>query len=301
MLPLLKLPPWFAGQIGVPGSSSPEGFRTAPQGEVFYVDPSHPLATDGNDGVDPNAPLDTWAAAYARVVSGRGDMIRVMPGSYPENIVVAKDFLTIDGILTGYGRPDLEGNAGVALRVHAQGFRMRNVRVAAAANNVAVSQQGNGFHYENCVFDGDGAPDFILSPEPLDDTWTASEGLLLNNLFRGGTIGLRFFNPGPPAGVGPTDVQVLANRFYNHSAGDIDDLDTLGSNDTTFLDSLIAGNFFLEVGAAFVYIKLDEGGNNTGLISANYFADVDVTNAQIVIPAGIIQAGNYDQAGLVVL
>jgi len=65
--PQIKLPPWFGGQLGIAGSANPEGLRMVPQGEVWYVDPSFPRASDGNDGADPRAPLSTIQEAIDRV------------------------------------------------------------------------------------------------------------------------------------------------------------------------------------------------------------------------------------------
>lgn len=299
-LPLLKLPPWFMGQLGVPGSASPEGLRIAPQGVVFYVDQNHPDASDSHDGVLPDHPLLTIQEAIDKMVTGRGDVARIMPGSYDEELVVNKDYITLDGILSGYGRPDVTGlGVGPALIVHGQGFVAQHIRFAADGNFPAVVQGGNGYLYTDCVFDGDGSDCLNLLPDLDDDSYTASEGQILGNLFRGGNFGLVFTNPGPgiEGGVGPTDVLVAGNRFYGQVTSAIDDVDTPGSNDTTFLDCVIAANFFVEVGAAYVYITLDAGGNNTGLICGNWFADADVLNTQVVIPAGIQYIGNYDGTG----
>lgn len=304
MMPLIRLKPFFPGQWGIAESDMPLGIRSRPMGIVLYVDPASATANDDNDGTDPEHPLETITEALSKCTSGNGDVIRVMPGTYSENLVVNKDFVTIEGCVEGgYARPDIEGNRDVALTVHAQGFVMKHCRIAAAVGEIGVIQQGNGYLYDDCVFDGDGAQDFQLLPDLDDDSYSASEGCIQNSLFRGGTKGLEFKNPGPgvEGGIGPTDVIIQGNRFYGNSAADIDDVDTAGSNDKTFTDSLIAGNFFMTVGAAVVYIDLSAGTLNSGLIGGNVFADADVTNAQIVIPAGVIQAGNYDTAGFVVL
>ena len=291
---LMKLNPWYPGQMGVHGSSSTEGIRLVPQGITLYVDPSHVDASDAHDGVDPNHPLVTITNALSKARDGAGDVIVVMPGSYVENIVVDKNYVTITGpIEGGYGRPDIEGVAGVALTVHAQGFVANHVRLAAANGQVGVVQQGNGYKYEDCVFDGDAETCLSLLPDLDDDSYTASEGAIVGSLFRGGLTGIMFTNPGPgvEGGVSPTDVQVLGNRFYNLTTNAIADT-YVGGNNTTFLDSLIAGNYFMDVSAAYVYITLNAGANNTGLISGNYIADDDLIAAQIVVPAGIILAGN---------
>ena len=62
-LPMIKYPIFFGGQMGVPGSDTPLGIRTAPQGIVYYVDGSHPDALDANDGTDPMEPKATIQSA----------------------------------------------------------------------------------------------------------------------------------------------------------------------------------------------------------------------------------------------
>jgi len=94
--PIYKLPPWFGGQMGVEGSIPPEGFRTEPQGVVYYVAPSHPDATDVSDGTDPRRPLATIQQAitlnnatinWANTPPYKGmNTIVIAPGQYDENL-----------------------------------------------------------------------------------------------------------------------------------------------------------------------------------------------------------------------
>jgi hypothetical protein len=94
--PQFKLPPWFGGQMGVPGSDTPLGFRMAPQGLVYFVDGSHGDASDNNDGTDPNAPKATIQSAitasnacidWGATPPYRGvNWIIVAPGRYNENL-----------------------------------------------------------------------------------------------------------------------------------------------------------------------------------------------------------------------
>lgn len=76
-LPLVRLPPWFPGQQGVPGTDSEEGLRTHPTGAVFYVDPNFPGVSDQRDGTRPDDPLRTIAAALTKCQAFRGDTIIV--------------------------------------------------------------------------------------------------------------------------------------------------------------------------------------------------------------------------------
>lgn len=76
-IPMIKLPMFFTGQQGIPGSETPLGLRTHPTGIVFYVDPNHGAASDSNDGTNPDAPLATIQAALDRCVNYRGDVVLV--------------------------------------------------------------------------------------------------------------------------------------------------------------------------------------------------------------------------------
>ena len=96
ILPMLKFPQFFGGQMGVPGSDTPLGLRMAPQGLVYYVDASHPDASDNNDGTDPNEPKATIQSAitasnatitWANTPPYEGfNWIIVSPGEYAENL-----------------------------------------------------------------------------------------------------------------------------------------------------------------------------------------------------------------------
>ncbi len=94
--PQIKAPPWFGGQLGVSSSDTALGFRTAPQGVVYYVDGSHGNAADVNDGTNPDAPkltiqsaitasnaTVTWANTPPYVGQ---NWIVIAPGNYAENL-----------------------------------------------------------------------------------------------------------------------------------------------------------------------------------------------------------------------
>ena len=298
MYPMVKAPPWFGGQMGVPGSDTPLGFRLLPQGVVFYVDPTHPDSLDANDGTDPMGPKKTINSALTAAVSGRGDVIVIMPETYAEDLVVTKNYITLIGALSsGYGRPDIVGDAAEAIAIHAQGFRAERCRFAAATGFSAVHQQGNGFLFNDCVFDGDGAYDFHLLPDLNDDSYTASEGKILNSLFRYGTHGLAFANPGTgvEGGVGSTDNLIQGCRFSQHITASIQDFMTgVPGVDWSLHDTFIDSCLFVETGALFLYIDLSDGALNTGMVSNCCFADADITGAQVVLPAGVFSINNHD-------
>lgn len=94
--PYTKVPTQYGGQAGIRGSANSDGLRMIPQGDAFYVDGSHPLASDGNDGIDPRCPLLTIQEAIDRVNATidwaatppyKGTpWIVIAPGEYVENL-----------------------------------------------------------------------------------------------------------------------------------------------------------------------------------------------------------------------
>jgi len=274
-------------------------------GKVWFVNGSA-----AGTGISPAEPFPAIQNAYD---SARpGDTIFVFPGEYDENLVITKDYITIMGAnLSGYGKPDLVASAGVTLKVEAQGFIARNLRLSSADSDV-VQQNGNGFEYTGCVFDGDGqgATEALLRLVGLaaDDGYTASEGLIQGNLFRGNAAGygLAFQHAANPSGVGTTDNRVIGNRFVGNAVDLQSLVNVSGGGAGIFLNTLIAANYFMTVGAAFVYADMDQGAAgdlaaNSALICGNFFADAALIAAQFDISGqpNVIFTGNYDAAGLV--
>ena len=66
IMPVTRATPWYPGQLGIRGSDNSLGLRTTPQGLVWYVDGSHPLANDLSDGTNPAEPLATIQAAITK-------------------------------------------------------------------------------------------------------------------------------------------------------------------------------------------------------------------------------------------
>jgi len=64
-VPMEKWPPFYGGQMGVPGSDTAQGHRMGSTSLVYYVDKTHPNALDNNDGTDPRKPKLTIASAIA--------------------------------------------------------------------------------------------------------------------------------------------------------------------------------------------------------------------------------------------
>lgn len=244
--------------------------------------------------------------------AAQGDVIFVQPGAYAENLTVTKDYLTIIAAqLGGYGRPDVAPATGVCLTVTAQGFVCKGVRFAAGVSD-AVRQKGNGFVYEDCVFDGDSgqaATDALvrLKGDDDDDSFTASEGVIANCLFRGSDgFGLVFQGAETPGnGVGSTHCVIRGCRFIDNVAADIATRDN-DSTDAVYSvrDVLIDECLFMEPKnkATWIDFTTANGGaasDQTGCISRCIFADDNIdTTAVKMVGTGFTIVGCYDTVGV---
>lgn len=185
-------------------------------GATFMVDP------DG-DG------YTTIADALAACLSGRGDTVIVMPGTYAENLVVTKDYVAIVGALGGYGKPDVVPATGVALIVRAQGFYTDRMRYASDGQDSDVVQiEGNGGEIgDDVVFDGDAAmgntkANLRMWTHASDDSFTGSEWKVGACLIRGsGGFGLAFDCKNALVGVLPTDNRFKGVLFEDNDKEDI--------------------------------------------------------------------------------
>jgi len=95
-----KWPPFYGGQMGVPGSDTPLGHRMASRSMVYYVDKTNPDANNANDGTDPRYPkltiqsainahnaLINWVDAFGGLRPF--STIYIGPGEYVENLTPA--------------------------------------------------------------------------------------------------------------------------------------------------------------------------------------------------------------------
>lgn len=238
------------------------------------------------------------------IVDGRGDTIAILPGSYTENITISKQAVALIGIVpAGYERPDLLSTAGPVLSVTAgHGIAVKHIRFAGdGVGGVGVMQAANGFLYEDCVFESATNIGFRHLPNVADDSFTASEGQILDCLIRdcaGG--GMTFENPGPPAGVGVTDAVIAGCRFYNNTGHDIFDVYTMGGNNQTFSRSVIRDCYFATLDKV-NYIDLSAGTNNDGLIANCFFANkaAGLSAVQVALGNNIVASGLIDSRGIV--
>lgn len=277
----------------------------------FYVDGSQ--GNDKNDGLTWKSSLATINQAIDNAQSG--DTIYVFPGSYAENVVVDKDYISIIGAqINGYGRPDVVPTSGKALYVSAaQGFYCWGVRFAApAADTDLILHEGNGFEYDNCVFDGSatmGAAKGLLrlKGKDTDDSYTASEGIVHNCLFRGATsaIAVIFDDAAAPGnGVGCSDVTIGPNNKFVGNTLDVATADTGGAGTVySIVRGLIVGNQFCDKNkATYIDLTTSNGGAasaQTGAINNNSFDMDTVTTTRIkMVGTGFAGAGNFYTVGV---
>lgn len=268
--------------------------------------------------VGPNLGSYGFSTIQAAVnAAGAGMTIVVMPGEYNENVEVTTDYITIEGgVEGGYGRPDIVAeDGGPALTVTAQGFVARKCRFVTSDTD-AVLQQGNGYKYEDCVFDGgnsEGLSDALvrLKGDADDDSFTASEGIIVNCLFRGcAAFGLLFDTGDAPGnGVGVTHAVVDNCRFIDNVGADIATADT-GTGVYSVQDTQIVNCSFMEPKnkANWIDFTTSNGGaagDQTGVIQNCYFNDdtVDTTAVAIVGTGfGVVGChsmdGEFDGSGL---
>lgn len=277
-------------------------------GKVLFVDDVY--GNNGNDGASASSAVKTIGRAVS-MANAFGCTIIIFPGSYDENVVVNKDYISLAGAFAGrYGWPDVEPATGITLNVTAQGFTCRNIRFAGQdATHDVVKQQGNGFLYQSCVFDGDGngaATALVrLVGDDTDDSFTASEGRITGCLFRGsGGLGLIFDTAAPPTGVGSTDNDIDNNVFVGNTGIDIATKDT-GAGTYSVQKTNIGPSNRFETKNKAVYIDLTTAnggaaGDQTGAITGNWFAADAITagNEVKMVGTGFVFNGNYTTVGI---
>jgi len=294
LLPQLKLPPWFGGQMGVPGSDTPLGFRQAPQGLVYYVDGSHPDASDNNDGTDPNQPKETIQSAitasnatitWANTPPYEGqNWIIVAPGVYAENLTP-----TYYCKIIGQGQANggdvcvnVEPTTGSPLAGTGLGLHLYNIRFTANTA-VPVLDFGvcNSCIIENCMI-VDGNPG--LATVLIDMTAAGGTKIIGCNL--------TYTASAPPIGIRSTgnffDCAVIGCKIAAATTGI--DLSTGG----LFGNSILAHNYIYDGTGALLTTGIDDSTTGDTLCVDNWVTAVDAishANASLTIANHVINAG----------
>jgi hypothetical protein len=298
------------------GASLPSGgLATGAPGQTVFVDAVN--GTSGMDGLTPQTAVKTVTQALAILnklpgaASGLagGDTIFVFPGSYSDNMVINRDYVSIIGCtFAGYGRPDFEATTGVTLTIQAQGFRAQHCRFAGTAD--VVVQNGNGFMYDDCVFDGDGngatTALFRFLPALLRAStthFTASEGVIQNSLFRGsGGFAIAFDTAAAPVGVGSTDNVIRGNLFRANTGVDIVTRDTGTGTYSVQLVTISENKFEDKNKATYLDFTTTNGGaasDQSGTVAGNYFSSDTMTTTVIkAVGTAFTFPGNYDNVGI---
>lgn len=227
LMPMLKLPPWFGGQMGVPGSDTPLGFRQHPSAVVLYVDSGYSEADDNHDGTDPLKPKATVQSAI--------DSIRLVPGSV---ILVSGDVseqVTTPDAATGPNYVSIVG----------QGNHHAPTWGSPAAAQIALDIRATGWTVSGFTFNAPTAAACVrLSAVPASD-YDAYKTTLINNVFDGlwgGLYGIEFFGA-------PHRVEVLGNHFieFRQAAAAVGyAIMVTDSTNTNPYECLVAGNRFTE-------------------------------------------------------
>ena len=179
MLPLVRLSPFYPGQVGVYGSDVQRGIRWEPQGITLYVDENHPGVADTGDGTNPEQPLASVQTAITRLTNFATALSTSLEGS---TIVIAGEATIAESVIVpptapahcrilGMGMSGIDAPTwtaatatGTALTIRQEGWTVEGIRFVAGAGGTSVCLQwiplpgagyvGNRTHIRNCWFDG---------------------------------------------------------------------------------------------------------------------------------------------------
>jgi hypothetical protein len=172
-----------------------------PGARVWYVGASGWTAldgvspSDGNDGTSPQNPFATIQAGLNSCVSGRGDIVAVLPGSYTITTALT---MTKDDVTLCSARPVVPGQYGNVVVVDASAGSMLEIDASncvvdgitfdanyASTNAVALIDVGDttaavGCTVRNCLIDMQGAATDTDGIRWGDDTLACTYGTIEN-------------------------------------------------------------------------------------------------------------------------
>jgi hypothetical protein len=277
--------------MGVPGTDDNRGERMWCSGEVFYVDPNFPGASDARDGTSPTDPLATVAAAITKVQSQRGDVIVVMQNDYWQYAAggggVSTDYVTpiTEEVTIPYTAAGVRiiglsnssigvmwqpaSNAGTCITVHAidvviEGFVFTEGDYtgcdAIYCEWDGATLFGENMTVRNCVFD-----DTVDTAIQLEYSWYCD---IHHNYFQENDVVAIMTDVG---GSGTAYCRIHDNVFHNCTAA----MSMLGGFD----DNQIYGNSIFNANAQAAAAAVNEGINTTGgtrnQVFNNWFSCLD--------------------------
>ena len=277
-VPMIKAPPWYGGQVGVPGSTSPLGFRLHPDAIRMYVDSGHLEASDNNDGTNPLAPKATVQAAIDSTLLTPYSTIFVS-GTVAED-VVTPDYATgpsyiqiIGGGVSRYS-PSWEGEDAdtISLDMRAVGWRVSGFRFygKTGASCVALRHTDTGANdiairtiITDCYFDGLTTGLRGIESHGCYDVWIVNNTFKLWNNVGNTAIGMEVLTT------------PLAIPYRNHITGNVfEDSDNGMAWESN--GSLFYGNFVKPVGYAYSMVIAFQSSvvanpGDDNLVVGNYF------------------------------
>lgn len=286
--PVLRLPSFYPGQMGVSGSDVSLGIRTMPTSKVLFVDYAHPDSSDNNDGTNPEAPLETIQAAVNKL-ENNFDVIVVRSISPTGESVVTGDYTTTPNYvrLIGAGSTRYspfwisDSDTAPCLDLRTLGWTIEGFRFGAptqsscielrhtdtGANDIAIRTiiKGN-------LFDGQTTGRYGIVSHGCYDVWVVDNVFqLFHNAVAGGAI---------PLAVDTTPLAIpYRNHVINNVFWDCDNGVVFPCNGCEFV-----GNRFQPIGYAY---------SMTGVLITSIIANPGDDN----IIFGNLFPGDYSIAG----
>jgi hypothetical protein len=242
-------------------------------GNIFFLDPSHPAASDNNDGRSINTPFSTLAAAYAAATANQNDIIYYIAGSSSLTLTAALDWAKNYVHLIGVCAPTRVGQrarifqlstlvgASPLLTVSASGCIFKNIYifqgVADATSLINVKVTGGRNYFENVHFAGGGH-----ATQAIDGGASLLLDAAEENTFVNCTIGVDTIDAATGMVGILFDSEAHRNAFYNCTvriragnagAAFVEIVDATGiDRDTIFANCLFLNNSATSLTSGFV-------------------------------------------------
>lgn len=168
-LPPVGIMPDRAEVLGFP---STKAFQRLGFGRVFWLNPSHALASDSNPGEDAEAPLATLAGAYAKLTANQHDTLVYVAGATSLTLSAALTWAKSYTHFVGVAAPSMAGQrarifqlstltgASPLIDVTASGCIFENLYVFQGVNDatslVNIRVTGSRNYFGNVHFAGGG-------------------------------------------------------------------------------------------------------------------------------------------------